>query len=176
MVNNMNGITIRKAIKSDALNLSVLKNQVFISTYAIDGIREDFSKYISQEFSVEKIENELNDENKIVLLAENKEFLIACAEIDLKNNCPEVNDNSPELTVLYVFEHFKGKGVGYALISEAEKLVKEKGFSGLWLTVYHQNRNALSFYKRQYYKVVGNTYFELGSVKYENKIMLKKFS
>ena len=169
-------IKIRKAELTDTLNLSVLKKQVFISTYAINGIRKDFSEYINTEFTVNNTENAINNKNNIILIAESNGFMVGCAEISLLSNCPEIKDNSPELTILYVFEHFKGKGVGWSLISEAENLVKEKGFSGLWLTVYHLNENAISFYKRQNYKIIGNTFFEMDGKKYENRIMLKSFN
>ena len=172
----MKELKIRRAEKSDILNLSVLKKQVFISTYALDGIRQDFSDYITSEFSVEKLEQEINDENKIILLTNHKGFLVGCAEIYLNNKCNETNDNSPELTILYVFEHLKEKGVGFALISEVEKLVKEKGFPGLWLTVYSGNQYAINFYKRQSYKDIGKMYFEMGGEKYENRIMYKNFN
>ena len=119
-------------------------------------------------------ENAINDKNNIILIAESNGFLVGCAEISLLSNCPETKDNSPELTILYVFEHFKEKGVGYSLISKTENLVKEKGFSELWLTVYHLNENAISFYKRQNYKIIGSTFFEMGGNKYENKIMYKR--
>ncbi len=170
----MKEIKIRRANITDVLNLSVLKKQVFISTYAINGIRKDFSEYINTEFSVNNTENAINDKNNIILIAESNGFMVGCAEMCLLSNCPETKDNSPELAILYVFEHFKEKGVGYSLISEVENLVKEKGFSGLWLTVYYLNKNAISFYKRQNYKIIGSTFFEMGGNKYENKIMYKR--
>lgn len=170
----MKEIKIRRANITDALNLSVLKKQVFISTYAINGIRKDFSEYINTEFTVNNTENAINDKNNIILIAESNGFLVGCAEMCLLSNCPETKDNSPELTILYVLEHFKEKGAGYSLISEVENLVKEKGFSGLWLTVYHLNENAISFYKRQKYKIIGSTFFEMGGNKYENEIMYKR--
>lgn len=170
----MKEIKIRRANITDALNLSVLKKQVFISTYAINGIRKDFSEYINTEFTVNNIENAINDKNNIILIAESDGFMVGCAEINLLSNCPETKDNSPELTILYVFEYCKEKGAGYSLISKTENLVKAKGFLGLWLTVYHLNENAISFYKRQNYKIIGSTFFEMSGNKYENKIMYKR--
>lgn len=171
----MKNIKIRRATKEDVLNLSVLKKQVFISTYAIDGIRKDFSEYITSEFSEENLQENLKDENRIVLVAEQNDFLIGCAEIEINNRCNETKDNSPELTVLYVFEHAKGKGIGYRLITECESIVKRLNYPGLWLTVYHQNFNAIQFYNRQQYKDIGQWFFEMGGEKHENRIMFKRF-
>jgi ribosomal protein S18 acetylase RimI-like enzyme len=63
----------------------------------------------------------------------------------------------------------------YSLISESENISGNKGFQGLRLTVYHLNRNAILFYKKQDYKIIGKTVFEMENQKYENKIMFKKF-
>lgn len=172
----MKKIEIRNANSQDVLNLSVLKKQVFISTYALEGIRSDFSRHINAEFSIEKTSKELNDKNKITLIAEHKDCIIGYAEIILNSNCNDLTENSPELSKLYVFEHFKGKGVGYSLISESENIARNKGFQGLWLTVYHLNRNAILFYKKQDYKIIGKTDFEMENQKYENKIMFKKLN
>jgi len=171
----MKGLQISKANESDILNISVLKKQVFISTYALSGVNNEFSNHITSEFSIEKIKSSISDKNKIILLAVRKGFLIGIAEVFLNKTHQATNDLSPELNVLYVFEHTKGMGVGYKLISEAEKIVSEMGFSGLWLTVYYNNQNAITFYKRQKYKDIGKEYFEMQGKKYENRILFKQF-
>jgi len=168
-------LKIRRATIKDTRNLSVLKKQVFISTYALDGINQDFSNHINSELSEEKIENDLKDKNRIILLAEKNGFLIGCAEVFINSICKETGDSSPELNVLYVFEHAKGIGVGYSLISEAEQILKEMNFPGLWLTVYHKNFNAIKFYERQSYKDIGLWLFEMEGEKHENRIMFKRF-
>lgn len=171
----MKGLIIRRALEADVLNISVLKKQVFISTYALSGINIEFSKHINYEFSEEKIRENILDSQKIILVAERKDFLIGIAEIFLNSTCKEAGSLSPELNVLYVFEHLKGKGIGFKLISECENIVKEHNFPGLWLTVYHQNKNAINFYERQLYKDIGQFYFEMEGKKHENRIMFKRF-
>ncbi len=171
----MKNLKIRKATELDIRNISVLKKQVFISTYALSGINNEFSNHITAEFSIERIEESIKDKNKIILVAERKGFLIGIAEIFLNSMCKETGNLSPELNVLYVFEHVKGKGIGFKLISECENIVKEYNLPGLWLTVYHQNENAIQFYERQSYKDIGTYLFEMEGKKYENRIMYKQF-
>lgn len=171
----MKELLIRKAKESDILNISVFKKQVFISTYALSGINEEFSNHITSHFSIEKIRENVFDENMLVLLAEREGFLVGLAEIFLNSTCKETENSSPELNVLYVFEHFKGQGIGYKLITECEREVKQMGMPGLWLTVYHQNQNAIKFYNRQNYRDVGMYLFEMEGKKYENRIMFKQF-
>ncbi len=42
-------LIIRKALQSDASRLAVLKQQVWISTYATGGISDVFAKYVQSE-------------------------------------------------------------------------------------------------------------------------------
>lgn len=172
----MKGLKIRKATREDVLNLSVLKKQVFISTYALNGINKDFSSHITKAFSENEILNNIEDPEKIVLLAEKHGFLIGCAEIGINSTCKETNNSSPELMVLYVFEHVKGQGVGYSLITDSERIAKEMKFPGLWLTVYHKNNEAIKFYLRQSYRDIGKWDFEMEGKSYENRIMYKHFT
>lgn len=172
---DMKNLIVRRATTEDALNLSVLKKQVFISTYALSGINNDFSSHITSEFSIENTENQITNSNTIVLLAEKNGFLVGCAELVLNSTCKETGNSSPELNVLYVLEQMKGKGVGYKLISESESILKAKSYPGIWLTVYHKNMAAIEFYKRQSYKDIGRYDFEMGGKFYENRIMYKGF-
>ncbi len=49
-------VTIREVKPADLKNLAVLKQQVWISTYATEGIIEEYSSYVLSEFSIEKCE------------------------------------------------------------------------------------------------------------------------
>jgi ribosomal protein S18 acetylase RimI-like enzyme len=168
-------IRIRQAEESDSLNLCMLKIQVWLHTYATEGIRSEFSEYLSEEFTREKMRKMLMDKDKITLVAEQEGHLLACVELDWKSYNSNCDGNAPELTVLYVSEHFHGQGVGFQLLSEMERLVREAGCAGLWLTVFHENVRAIAFYERQDYKCVGKTYFSMGENQYENWIMYKEF-
>ncbi len=172
----MEGLTIRKANRKDVLNLSVLKKQVFISTYALNGINNEFSNHITENLSEDMVLKSTEDQNKLILLAEKEGFLLGCAELFLNSNCKETRNKSPELNVLYVFEHVKNKGIGYKLITESENVVKKMGYPGIWLTVYHENINAIKFYQRQSYKDIGTFQFEMKGKFYENRIMYKSFN
>ncbi len=172
----MEGLTIRTANRKDILNLSVLKKQVFINTYALNGIDSEFSNHITKNLSEDMILKSIEDENKLILLAEKDEFLLGCAELFLNSTCQETKNKSPELNVLYVFEHAKNKGVGYKLLTESERVAKRMDYPGMWLTVYHENFNAIKFYLRQSYKDIGTFQFEMEGKFHENRIMYKAFN
>lgn len=165
---------IRKAQIGDVGNLTVLLQQVWIATYAEEGIRTEFSSYVLNEFTTEKIQNRLLNDRKICLIAEKDSHLRGCVEVDFNAVCPEQSIKSPEITVLYVLERFKGQGIGRLLLEEVERLLAQKGCKSYWLTVYHLNSSAIAFYSRMGFKKVGITHFEMDGNRYENWILLKE--
>lgn len=165
---------IRKAELKDAENLTVLKQQVWIATYAVEGIRTEFSSYVLSAFTTENIKKTMLDSDYVTLVAEIDNHIIGCVEVKLH---PEVViiavKDLPEITVLYVLERFCGLGIGQKLMNAAFDVVKEKGFTSTWLSVLYSNERALNFYRKNYFEDVDKIYFEMGGNRYENRVMLR---
>jgi len=165
-------ISIRNAALDDAVNITVLKQQVWISTYAVEGIRQEFSDYVLSEFTVENERQNLHDLNVQIVVAMQGRHLIGCAEFNLKPSSP--NDTMaacPELTVLYVLERFVGRGVGQQLLDSALIELKTMGFGHVWLTVYHENERANCFYNKNGFHQIGEAFFEMDGNQYKNWIL-----
>lgn len=166
-------IRYRTAKIDDALCLSVLFRQVYMHNYAIEGISADFSKFIVEQFAVAKIEQKLSDNPNCMLIAEYKNNLAGVAEITYNKKCPVGEITAPELNKLYVLECFTGLGIGRQLLENVEEQLQEQKYPDLWLWVYAINDRAVHFYERQKYQWIGNAFFELEGVHYENKVMHK---
>ena len=169
-------IAIREAEPRDIENLVVLKQQVWIATYAVGGIRTEFSGYVLSTFVKKNVKSTLLDNDCLTLVAEQNNHLIGCIEIQLhpENAIPEVK-GSPEITVVYVLERFCGMGVGQELLEHAFDVLKKKSYTSAWLSVLYSNARALKFYSRNHFKDVGKLYFEMDGNKYENRVLLKVF-
>ena len=171
-------IIIRPATPSDIPNLVVLGQQVWIATYADEGLRDEFSKYVLAEFTIKKMTEDLEKPEGIILVAENKGHLIGYVRIILDSKTPHVLSEkgltAPEINTLYVLERFLGKGVGYKLLDAAETHLKSNGFSQVWLDSFSENERAIQFYERQDFKRIGISYFEETGVRYKNIVMLKE--
>lgn len=166
---------IRHASTKDVFNLAVLKQQVWVDTYAREGIRHEFSQYLLKTFTPTLEQALLDDPSQRCLVAEQKDHLLGCAAICLNAVYPdESNRLMPEITQLYVLERFTGKGIGKALLDQAKQLINSCGYPEAFLTVYHENERALKFYFRQGLVQTGVTWFEMGGNRYENKIFLIK--
>lgn len=167
-------IEYRNANLSDVVKLSILFKQVYIATYGIEGVSDEFANFITTQFSVERLEKLINDSHENLIVAVYKNNLVGVAEIEFNKKCPVGEFTAPELNKLYILEWFCGKGIGEKLIKEAEKIIRSKGINQMWLWVLESNSRAIHFYKKHGYKEIGNASFQMQVNKYENVVMLKE--
>lgn len=167
-------VIIRKAKPTDLKNLAVLKQQVWISTYATEGLIEEFSDYVLSEYSLKNVRRAISDKQKLILIATIHEFVIGCAEILLTPQSPiESVEPCIEISTLYILERFQGMGIGKKLLVECINEIKQLEYNKAWLTVYHKNYKAIEFYTSQNFNNIGETDFILGKDKHKNLIYLK---
>ena len=164
--------TIRRAHPEDAKRLSVLATQVFLHTYATDGITPAISEHILSEITPAVYSALLRNPAVFTSVAEQGDNLLGFAVIHLDSVCPDADDAMVELQTLYVQEHFAGKGIGHGLLTKVQELAHLGANSRLWLTVNARNGRAISFYQRQGYRIIGTTEFFLGGVGHGNKVMV----
>ncbi|RXQ88473.1 GNAT family N-acetyltransferase [Ancylomarina salipaludis] len=165
---------IRQANIDDALNIKYLKTQVWLHTYATQGVCNEYTEYLDANFTVENCLKKIEDKSKFCLVAEQNGFLIAYCELDFTAISPENKQNIAEMTILYVSEHFHGQGIGKALIIEAEKRLASLGRYTYWLSCYIENKNAIEFYKYLGFKSSSSIFFTMNDNRYENLVFQKE--
>jgi|JI6StandDraft_1071083.scaffolds.fasta_scaffold42680_4 ribosomal protein S18 acetylase RimI-like enzyme len=163
---------IREGAPADAEKLTALAIQVWLHTYATDGISSTISRYVLSEFTPERFAALLASTSVVVLVAEVNAGLVGCAVVRAGESCPEATGSTVELATLYVQEHFAGIGVGSALLARAETLAAQRAGKPLWLTVNVKNSRAIAFYTKHGYSKIGVTYFRLGGESHENHVLL----
>ncbi len=163
---------VRNAEPRDAARLAALGMQVWLHTYATDGISDTVARYALGEFTPEKFEALVASDAARVLVAELADHLVACAVVTFGNACPVHPASTTELTTLYVQAHFARQGIGARLLDHAAALAVARSGGGLWLTVNAQNRAAIAFYARHGYERVGTAYFDLGGALHENHVLM----
>lgn len=105
-------------------------------------ILSQHDKHISAEILKKKI----SDKN--ILIAETEENFAGWLRYNL------FWDEIPFMNMLFVFEKFRGIGIGEKLVREWEKLMSEQGYKFL-LTSTQANEYAQHFYRKQGYKDLG---------------------
>jgi ribosomal protein S18 acetylase RimI-like enzyme len=165
-------IYIRTGQPEDAKILAVLATQVWLHTYATEGVTGEIAEYILSELSPEKFLVVLNDPSRHVFVAAHNRNLVGLAVVKFGAPCPNSHRSAVELETLYVQEHFMGCGVGKSLLQAAETRARAHANTALWLTVNANNARAIAFYEHQGYAEVGTTYFVLGEGRHENHVLI----
>ncbi len=166
-------LRIRSGRPEDDRLLSVLATQVWLHTYATEGIDETIARYVLSELTAEKYRRLLGDPATRVLVAERGGSLVGFCVVKFGVKCPATGARSAaELQTLYVQEHFIGQGIGARLLDSAEATSREQAEPALWLAVYARNRRAIDFYAHRGYTRVGTSYFILGDERHENHVLI----
>ena len=169
--------SIRQATAADALNLAALAIQVWLHTYATGGIRSALSGYVLSEYTEAHFLGLLADPGHLLLLAEVDHHLVGYADLAFASPCATEPGLRTELATLYIQEHFTGQGIGGRLMSACARHARERcGSPDFWLSVYHLNERAITFYRKHGLEERGSFFFEFGGERHKNFIFLKRYS
>lgn len=167
-------VTTRAATPQDALSIGVLGMQVFLDTYATEGIRDSIAQEALDAFWPDAISEIISRPDALIVVAEVNHHLVGFAQVALRADHELIGDSSAaELQRLYVQERFTGRGVGYKLLQSAEEYARSGGASLLWATVWIGNERALGFYPRQGYEYLGRTFYTFQKETHENRLFGK---
>lgn len=167
-------VEIRPALPADAAALAALGMQVWLHTYATQGVSGLDADHVWSSFTPARMRALMDDPTRALTVACRGDFLLAYAL--LGGPMPGASfagaDRLLELETLYVQAHFKGQGLGRALLNWArDEAARRSGHRGLCLKVNARNASALAFYRAQGLDAVGETFFELGEQRHLNLIL-----
>lgn len=177
MPRDLNTIVLRPARADDALCLGVLATQVFLDTYATDGIRPALAAEVLQAFSTDAMTTLLARDDTCVLVAEDAGRLVAFAQVTPEAAQPNVPSAAPaELDRLYVQEPYTRRGLGRTLLQAAERCAMDAGATDLWLTPWVHNLRALRFYEACGYADRGLAWFHMHGEQHENRVLARRLA
>ena len=173
-ISNLDAVTFRAARPDDALCLGVLSTQVFLDTYATQGIRPALAREVLAQHSVAVYEALLAEAGVTILVAECAGHLVGFSQVgNGVGNKQLPSAAASELKRLYVQERFAGRGVGRDLLRLAEKAAAARGAEMLWLTAWEGNVRALQFYPRCGYEDLGGTVYTIEGEDFPNRVFGK---
>lgn len=168
-------VSLRPAIPADAPCIGMLGIQVFLDTYAPDGVRPELAREAMQNFSAAAIEEQMASASISFIVAERSGHLVGFAQLTHGTDHVLVPyERAAELNRLYVQKRFMSKGIGKALLQRAEALAASRGAEALWLTAWVENPRALAYYPKQGYSDVGATTYIFEDDHYENRLFVKE--
>jgi diamine N-acetyltransferase len=166
--------SIRVATAADAEPISALAIQVFLDTYATEGVRPDLANEAFAEYGPDVFLQRLNQAGRIFFLAELNAGLLGFAEVLRdRRESPVPGIGGSELVRLYVQPIAQRNGIGRALLQQAERCATAAGSSGVWLSAWEHNTRALAFYQSQRYEDVGRALYVIQGQAFGNRIFSK---
>lgn len=161
---------IRPARPAEAAQLAVLACQVWLHTYADQGISAAIAGYVLSELQPARYQALLADPACAVLVAEAAGHLQGFAVLKRQQPCPCPGGPDLELQTLYVAAPFLGQGLGKMLLNATETAAG----GPLWLSVNAHNARAIAFYERQAYQRIGAVDFVLDGVRHPNHVYVSQ--
>ena len=159
---------------ADAANLAALSIEVWLHTYAREGIRRAFSDYVLREFTAAKFAEHLSSDRQAIVKCERGDHLLGYLRMDFDVPCPTLPELTTEVATLYVRARHARQGIGSGLLARATDICRSRGITGFWLCVNHENAPAIAFYEAQRFQRNGSDYFELEGERHENFILYRE--
>jgi len=169
----MENIILNRATVSDIIQLQQISRQTFFETFSPVNTKENMRKYLEEEFSTEKLTDELvnKDSEFYFAILENK--VIGYLKINVEKAQTELKDeNTLELERIYVLKEFYGKSVGQFLYDKAVLIARQRNVDYLWLGVWEENLRAKEFYRKNGLVEFDKHIFRLGN-DVQTDIMMK---
>ena len=169
----MNKIEITKIGEEEILQLQEIGRQTFYETFSESNTEENMKSYLEDGFSINKITNELNDENAEFYFAKIDDKIIGYLKLNFGQSQTELKDDKAlEIERIYVLKEFHGKKVGQILYDKAIEIAKKKNSDFIWLGVWEENPRAINFYKKNGFVEFDKHIFKLGNDE-QTDIMMK---
>ncbi|HVE53812.1 MAG TPA: GNAT family N-acetyltransferase [Ramlibacter sp.] len=168
-------MSLRPGRPGDAVTVAALAVQVFLDTYATEGVRPDLAREAFRGYSESAFLQRLSAPGRSFVLAETDAALVGFVELDCSASPGPVQGLAgAELVCLYVQPQAQRAGVGSALLREAEAMAQRAGASSLWLSAWEGNARALAFYARAGYDDVGASEYTFEGRAYANRVFAKR--
>ena len=165
---------ITRVMPNDIEQLQKIARQTFYDTFSADNSEENMSQYLEEQFSLEKLYAELNNEDAAFYFAKLNNTVIGYLKLNTGSSQTEIKDNHAlEIERIYVLREYHGKKAGQLLYEMAIQVAEQKNASYIWLGVWEENKRAISFYKKNGFTAFDKHIFELGNDK-QTDIMMKK--
>lgn len=130
--------------------------------------------YLEQNFNIERLTRELQEEGSIFLIAEDENSVVGYARVRKGGEPEGLNEsNQIEIERIYSRKEYFGKSVGKTLMEACLAIAKSDGHKVAWLGVWEHNPRAISFYEKWGFKKFSAHPFLLGT-DLQTDILMKK--
>ncbi len=164
---------IRRAVATDAAALAEFAARSFVDAFAPFNRPEDMDAHVAASYGYGRQLLELRDPAMVTLIADGGASLRAYAQVRPATPPAGIVAAQPiELRRFYVDRPAHGTGLAQSLMRAVRDAALEFGGRHLWLGVWENNPRAIAFYAKQGFIDVGSTYFDVGSDRQTDRVMV----
>lgn len=164
---------IKRVAVNDVDKLQKIATDTFIQTFSLANTKENMDKYVKEELSIEKLTEELHDNNSEFYFCMLHTNVIGYLKINYRQSQTELReDDAVEIERIYVLKDFHRKKVGTLLYEKALEVARQRNSRYVWLGVWEENHRAINFYKKNGFVEFDKHLFKLGNDE-QTDIMMK---
>lgn len=164
---NLSMITINKAKIKEVFEIKKLLYRTWVNTYKGLYSQEAIDKITSDWHSIELLKKQILDPTRQFLVAKDGNKIVGMCNTDSF----EEKENKINIQRLHIDPEYQRQGIGTSLINKI--IERFPNLNKIDLEVEKQNKNAISFYQKNGYKIVNEKIFEVQNVQIPCYIMEK---
>lgn len=167
-------MNIKKCILEDSRELQEISIETFNETFKEQNSHEHINAYLEKAFDLKQLEKELaNRSSQFFFVYFNHEDA-GYLKVNTDDAQSEaMGDESLEIERIYVKKKFQKHGIGKHLFNKAMEIAMEHKKRKIWLGVWEENENAISFYQKNGFVQTGVHSFYMGDEEQVDLIMTK---
>lgn len=156
-------ISIIKCESADWRDLQTIAVETFRHTYQHKNEPIHFEKYVEKSFNDEQVKTDLANPLVHFFFVKIENEHAGYFKLNEAGGQSDLNKlGSLEVERIYVYEKFKGQGIGRKMIEFSLDFAKECKLTEVWLGVWDQNAAAIAFYEKMGFEKFGTHSFMMG--------------
>lgn len=155
---------IRPARPADAADLSALMRRTFLAANGHCSSPENVARFLDAAYTPELQGREIRDPDTLTLIVEQDGQWAGFAQLRWGSTPPPVVDLLPtvELGRIYLDAAFHGRGLAAQLVANMLAAASLRGSRSVWLNVWQEAAQAIRFYQKHGFQIVGSSLFKVG--------------
>ena len=139
-------MNIRKAVSADALGIAKAHVDSWRSAYR-GLVPDDRLARLDYTRGAERFRESITREEEIIYVAENAEGIVGFLALGPCRDAGIDSATTGEVYALYIADEYWRKGIGRVMSSEADGILRSRGYSSVVLWVFEDNERARLFYE-----------------------------
>lgn len=155
---------IRPARPADAAALSALMRRTFLTANGHCSSPENVARFLDTVYTPALQSSEIRDPDTLTLIVEQDGQWAGFAQLRWGSAPPPVVDPLPtvELGRIYLDSAFHGRGLAAQLVANLLAAASLRGSRSVWLNVWQEAAQAIRFYQKHGFLIVGSSLFKVG--------------